>query len=168
MDLQQINATIIHDTDQNDTVDPITQINDHLFLGQGRATAFASLLTQLGITHIVSIGRKPHQAVLDGPFKKLEIGDVMDRTSEDLVRHFPTIFEWMRKALKETTDTRIFVHCEMGCSRGATVMIAFLRANGYYESLKETYDDVKQKRPWIDPNIGFKHQLRDFFCESLS
>jgi hypothetical protein len=159
------NQKIIDESGGSDTVDPITKINDHLFLGQGRTTAYAEILKEIGITHIVSIGRTPHESVKNGPFFKFELQDAMDKGSEDLAIHFPTIFEFMRKALRD--GGKLFVHCEMGLSRGATVMIAFLRANGYFESLQSTYEYVRQQRPWISPNCGFQQQLRDFFSEKL-
>lgn len=149
----------------NDDVDPISKITDQLFLCQGRVTAFADILSKLGITHIVSVGRSPHDSVRTGAFYKLEIQHVLDLETENLSTHFPTIFRFMRNAIND--GGKICVHCEMGCSRSAAVMIAFLRADGYMDSLQSAYDHVKSRRRWINPNIGFKHQLQQFFCEKL-
>lgn len=165
MSLEQYNQTIISGTDSNDQVLPLTAINDHIFLGQGRTTAYATILTSLGITHVISVGRSPHLSVKNGPFTKLELQNVADQDSTQLSIHFPTLFAFMRQAI--TDKGRIYVHCEAGCSRSPTVVIAFLRANGYYVSLQEAYDQVKKLRPCINPNQGFKRQLREFFCESL-
>jgi len=161
--IRQSNERIIKDCKNSDLVDPITKINEHLYLGQGRVTAYADILSHLGITHIVSIGRTPHQAVIMGPFVKFELIDAPDIEDENLAAHFPSIFNFMRQALKE--GGTIFVHCEMGISRSPTVVIAFLRADGYFDSLQEAYDYVKQQRPWINPNTGFKRQLQKFFSE---
>jgi predicted protein tyrosine phosphatase len=161
-----LNQQIIETTQGDDRIAPITQINNHLFLGQGRTTAYVEILQKLGVTHVVSIGRSPHQAVKNGPFIKLEVQNVTDASTENLVTHFPTIFAFLRQAIKD--GGKIYLHCEAGCSRSPTIAIAFLRANGDYDSLQQAYDAVKSKRPWIDPNVGFKQQLRDFFLETLS
>lgn len=154
-----------HNSDAVDQVDPISQITDRLFLGQGRVTAYADTLHKIGITHVVSIGRTPHDPVLSGSFIRFEISDLADRDSEPLAIHFPPIFAFIRKSLKE--NGKILIHCEMAISRSVAVIIAFLRAEGHCETLQETYDYVKSKRPWIKPNRGFKQQLRDFFFEKL-
>lgn len=160
-----LNQQIINDHNRSDLVDPITKINHQLYLGQGRATAYADGLSKMGITHIVSVGRTPHQAVISGPFTRLEISNLLDRDHENLSIHFPTIFEFIRNAFKN--QGRVLIHCEMGVSRAPTVMIAFLRANGCFNSLQAAYDYVKQVRPWINPNGGFKNQLQMFFSEQL-
>jgi protein-tyrosine phosphatase len=119
----------------------------------------------LGITHIVSVGRSPHSPVKHGSFILYEIPRVEDLNTNRLDLHFPAVFQFMREALK--CGGSIFVHCEMGLSRGATVMIGFLRANGDSPSLQISYETVKRIRPWIAPNAGFQDQLRHFFCEPL-
>jgi len=163
--IKEINQKIIQKYKSVDLVDPITQITDQLFIGQGRMTAYSELLSQVGITHIVSVGRPPHHSVKVAPFIKYELQGVNDIEAENLLIHLPQTFTFIRNALKE--NGRVFFHCEMGCSRAPTVLIAFLRAEGYYTSLQSTYDAVKSKRPWISPNLGFMNQLRKFFSEPL-
>lgn len=163
--VRQSNQLIIKTNGSTDLVDPITKLYDNLFIIQGRTTAFADILSKLGITHVVSIGRTPHQAVIMGPFLKFELQGLLDTPQENLSVHFPAIFDFIRKAIKD--GGKIACGCEMGCSRSVTVMIAFLRASGYFDSLQETYDYVKSKRPWIMPNNGFQEQLRKFFSEKL-
>ena len=163
--IKESNLRLIQLYGGKDLVDPITRITDNLFLGQGRITAHAEILIKLGITHVVSIGRTPHEEVINGPFFKFELQGLLDNNNENLSIHFPTIFAFMRKAISD--GGRVIIHCEMACSRAPVVMIAFLRANGYHKSLQEAYDYVKLKRPWIAPNEGFKRQLRKFFSEKL-
>ena len=71
------------------------------------------------------------------------------------------MFAFVQQALKAEGRSKIYVHCEMGCSRAATVMIAIIR---HFEisSLQAAYNYVKHKRPWIAPNPGFLEQLRVF------
>ena len=163
--LSDLNTLIIDSSKNPDRVNPISQINEYLFLGQGRTTLYGGMLWKLGITHILSIGRSPHGSVKNGPFEKLEILDAPDLEQTDLSKHFPTIFEFVKKVIEQ--NGKVYVHCEMGCSRAATVMIAIIRHAGYANSLQSAYNQVKLKRPWIAPNLGFLEQLRKFFSESL-
>jgi len=164
--LEQINQIIKKSTGSNDPVDPISQITPWIFLGQGRTTNYISLLCQLGITHVLSIGRKPNNPVLNSTLIRSEFGNVMDLSSDNVSQYFPTMFEFLR--LVDQSHGKVYIHCEMGCSRSAMVVIAFLRANGIVASLQDAYQLVKNKRTWIRPNDGFIQQLRDFFCESLN
>jgi len=163
--IHESNLKIINEAQNTDTVDPITKIMNNLYLGQGRITAYATILEKIGITHIVSIGRTPYESVQKESFCKFELHELKDNIHENLSIHFPKIFNFIRKAIKN--NGIVFIHCEMGISRSPTIMIAFLRANGYFNSLQEAYDYVKQKRPWIAPNIGFKKQLQIFFSEKI-
>ena len=53
----------------------------------------------------------------------------------------------------------VLVHCEMGVSRSATIVIAYLvRYHGL--SRNEAYVQIKTRRPKISPNGGFWQQLR--------
>lgn len=55
----------------------------------------------------------------------------------------------------------ILVHCQGGISRSASTVIAYLM---YKEkmSYQEAYDTVKKARSRIEPNDGFKEQLRAY------
>ena len=163
--LKEINNIIVQKSGGCDPTDPISKINEQIFLGQGRTTCYPELLTQLGITHIVSIGKPPHKAVQMSSFEKLEIAGVEDLESQVIINYFPIIFEFMRKAI--SNGGKIYVHCEMGISRSATAVVAFLRADGYFGSLQESYNHVKLNRSLICPNAGFIRQLSEFFSEKL-
>jgi len=165
MDLATINQSIIRHYNSTDQVDPITKITDQLYLGQGRTTGHGDLLSQIGITHILSVGRTPHPSIGEWPFIRLELIGVMDHNDYDIASHFPKAFAFLREAIR--TGGKVMVHCEMSISRAPTVMTAFLRANGYFNSLQEAFDYVKHQRPWVNPNQGFCRQLREFFYEQI-
>jgi hypothetical protein len=163
--IREFNKLVIECMKSTDTVDPLTKINDNLFLGQGRTTLYGGMLWKLGITHVLSISRTPHGSVLKGPFQRLEIFDAPDIDQTCLINHFPQAFDFIKKALAE--NGKIYIHCEMGCSRAATIVIAYLRFSEQYTSLQSAYDYVKSIRPWIYPNLGFQEQLKIYFLEPL-
>ncbi len=55
----------------------------------------------------------------------------------------------------------IFVHCQMGKSRSATFIIAYLMKH-MNMSLEVAYKKVKSSRSLVFPNLGFMRQLKDY------
>lgn len=55
--------------------------------------------------------------------------------------------------------TNVLIHCMMGVSRSASLVIWYLMTRGNL-TLTEAYNLVKQKRPIINPNRGFVEQLK--------
>ena len=59
----------------------------------------------------------------------------------------------------DISENKVFVHCKEGMSRSATIVIAYLM-----KSMNFRYDDalkyVKSRRPIVDPNPGFRSQLK--------
>ena len=53
------------------------------------------------------------------------------------------------------------VHCEMGISRSATIVIAYLM-NKRKMTLFDAYRYVLERRPVIRPNSSFMKQLKDY------
>ena len=88
--------------------------------------------------------------------KQLEI-HLSDHHSTNICKWFDLAYEAILQHLKE--GKKVLVHCRMGISRSASVMIAFLmRANGWTAQHSQEY--VETKRPWINPNSGFIRQIQ--------
>ena len=67
------------------------------------------------------------------------------------MRYIALSFVW-QSALE--ANAKVFVHCQHGVSRSATIVIAYLmwaRGLPYEQAL----DHVRNARPTINPNIGF-------------
>ena len=84
---------------------------------------------------------------------------VDDACKEDIQEYFHGVTEFMRKHASE--GRAILVHCFMGMSRSATIVILYLMQECDM-SLKQAYDFVKRKRPTINPNPKFLKQLGEF------
>ena len=160
----ELNKFII-DNGKGDKVDPITKITQNIYIGQGRTTLYGDMLSTLGITHILSIGRSPHSSVKEGNFERLEITNLPDIYQSDMTPHFTKFFNFMNQVKEK--NGKVYIHCEMGCSRSAVAVIAILKFLGYVDSLQDGYNLVKSKRPWIRIGQNFQHQIRCFFNEEL-
>merc|ERR1711862_115235 len=80
--------------------------------------------------------------------------DVMDSGDNNIQKHFESSFKFIESALKKGN---VLVHCLVGISRSATLVIAYLmkkRKKGWVEM----WDYVKKRRPYCEPNEGFKVQ----------
>lgn len=53
---------------------------------------------------------------------------------------------------------KVLVHCRLGVSRSASIVLAYLLKNSD-KSLKEVWKEVREKRPIVKPNPSFIKQL---------
>jgi len=56
---------------------------------------------------------------------------------------------------------RVLVHCTLGASRSATIVIAFLMFSRKW-TVETAFHFLKERRPVINPNKGFWKQLSEF------
>ena len=116
------------------------------------------------ITHILSVGYIPNKHVLGtikfiSPPQTLSIQSV-DNTSADLLSKFEISHQFLDNALSDPNSV-VYVHCHMGISRSATIMISYLMKK-YNLGFNEAHSKVKSFRQCIDPNLGFVGQLIDY------
>lgn len=130
----------------------INQIEENLYLGNADAQTDKEKLKNIGITHIVVVG-KELEILHPFDFKYLHI-KINDFPFEDLSPFFEEVFKFIDGA------TKTFIHCLQGKSRSASYVIAYLmRKTG--QSFEEAFSLVSQKRN-IQPNPGFINQLKQF------
>ena len=60
-----------------------------------------------------------------------------------------------------SSNTKVLVHCQMGRSRSATLVIMYLIYK-FKISSNTALEMVKQRRQVVDPNNGFLKQLKKF------
>lgn len=142
----------------------ITEILDgRLFIGNLPSAQDASTRAQHGITHVLSVCTITE---LSAEATSFEVGgahhhliEIEDNEYDDLLIHLPSACSYIQGALD--AGGRVLVHCVMGVSRSATVLVAFLmktRGMGIAEALGH----VRTRRPQVHPNYGFIKQLDAF------
>jgi len=83
-----------------------------------------------------------------------------DNFREKITPHLDKTTVFIRDALKDP-NSKVLVHCVMGISRSATVVCAYLIAEQGMTA-QAAIDFVREKRPIICPNIGFRRQLDEY------
>ncbi|KAJ9591730.1 hypothetical protein L9F63_001758, partial [Diploptera punctata] len=113
--------------------------------------------SNMRVHHILNVTREIDN-FFPGMFNYLNIR-VYDDEKTDLLKHWDNTFKYISKARKE--GSKVLVHCKMGVSRSASVVIAYAM-KAYNWDFKEAFEYVKQKRNCIKPNSSFICQLETY------
>ncbi|EKM81820.1 hypothetical protein AGABI1DRAFT_30820, partial [Agaricus bisporus var. burnettii JB137-S8] len=138
--------------------EPIHLIVDRLYLGNWGAATDSKRLTELGITHVISVfDHSPDipDVVPRGNLLHIHIGDT---ASTDILCHLDKTTDFIQSALEADKNHKVLVHCLMGISRSATVVSAYLIATKKIRGAN-AIAFVQKKRPIVCPNLGFRQQL---------
>nr|XP_009669645.1 PREDICTED: dual specificity protein phosphatase 13 isoform B-like [Struthio camelus australis] len=154
-ELQRLLWTRTHPTGHVDEVWPNLYVGD-LYVARDKAQ-----LSRMGISHVVDAAAgRLH--IDTGPrfYKDLPVDyygiEAEDNPNFDLSIYFYPVARYIRAALKSPRG-KVLVHCAMGISRSATLVLAFLMICEEM-SLADAIRTVRSHRG-ICPNSGFLKQL---------
>lgn len=146
--------------DQQNCQQDISQILPNLYLSNRIAANHPDILKKYGITHILNVCDRPDTVP---PFiKGYEQIDIADVPWVSIDKYFKSSAEFIEKALKENAENKVLVHCVMGRSRSATIVIAYL-VQKQHMSLDEAFAWTKERRACVNVNYGFERQLHKAF-----
>ncbi|KAF2265488.1 phosphatases II [Lojkania enalia] len=134
----------------------------NLYIGGLYALYQTDLIKTAGITHVLSI--IDYDPLLKDQFAHLKHFHIRadDDPNENLLQHFEAACKYINEGLRcdegGGKEGGVFVHCAMGKSRSATLVVAYLmwRFGGTWE---ERLEQLCEGRPICEPNMGFKEQL---------
>lgn len=109
------------------------------------------------VGHILNVTREIDN-FFPGMFDYLNIR-VYDDEKTDLLKYWDNTFKYITKAKKE--GSKVLVHCKMGVSRSASVVIAYAM-KAYNWDFQQALTHVKDKRTCIKPNTSFIAQLETY------
>ncbi|XP_013855048.1 dual specificity protein phosphatase 1 [Austrofundulus limnaeus] len=139
------------------------EILPFLYLGSAYHASRKDMLDMLGITALINVSANcPNHFEDSFLYKSIPVED----------NHKADISSWFNEAIEfidsvKSKGGRVFVHCQAGISRSATICLAYLmRANRV--KLDEAFEFVKQRRSIISPNFSFMGQLLQFESQVLA
>lgn len=127
-----------------------------LYLSDMYTATETHTLERLGITHVLTVFKGMWHFYPSNI--KHTILPLSDISSENLFSNLDTHVAWINDALSQSPNSKVLVHCMIGMSRSASVVIAYLMALKRI-SVSEALAIVKAKRSIVRPNNGFLHQL---------
>lgn len=140
------------------------RVTDYLWIGPYQPLLRrGEALTANGITAVLSVLKDPPNQLPSCVKRKLCL-QVADHEGADM--DFEKAVAFVREE-KEVFGGRTFVHCGSGISRAATATIACL-VEIEKISLADAIFWVKQVRPCINPNRGFRRQLQSRYAEQIA
>jgi hypothetical protein len=132
--------------------------DESLFLGSMHHLR-GNLLEDHKVDVLVSVGEEEGAKAVERnmPGRVLtRILDLKDDGRQSAFPHFEDCVSFMREARAQ--GRRTLVHCRMGVSRSATMVLAFLMAE-FRMSLGQALLMLRQRRSFINPNIRFQRDL---------
>src|SRR5437870_10377941 len=110
---------------------------------------------KLGITHILTIivGVGP---IYPEQFTYKNVS-ICDDESSDIYQYFDDCIQFIDDAIEK--GGKVLVHCMCGISRSATIVAAYLIDKCHYSD-EEAINIIKEYRDCINPNPGFRRQLK--------
>ncbi|XP_069121339.1 dual specificity protein phosphatase 12-like [Argopecten irradians] len=137
-----------------ETVLDINEVIKNLYLGSWTAAKDIIRLKAKGITHILTVNNSPLPKSVSEQFKYKFIHG-FDLEFTDLLNYFEECIKFIDEGIRYGS---VLVHCLAGCSRSATMVIAYLMKKKEM-SYGEALGFVRKCRSIVHPNEGFKDQL---------
>ncbi|CAH2277189.1 dual specificity phosphatase 1 [Pelobates cultripes] len=139
------------------------EILPFLYLGSAYHASRKDMLDALGITALINVSANcPNHFEGHYVYKSIPVED----------SHKADISSWFNEAIDfidsvKKIGGRVFVHCQAGISRSATICLAYLMRTNRVK-LDEAFEFVKQRRSIISPNFSFMGQLLQFESQVLA
>ncbi|XP_068053529.1 dual specificity protein phosphatase 13A [Anomalospiza imberbis] len=140
----------------------VDEVWPNLFLGDLVTAHNRFVLWKMGVTHVLNAAHGTSYSHGGQDFYGATIDyygvPAHDLPSFDISQFFFSAAQFIHNALN-TPGAKILVHCAVGVSRSASLVLAYLMIN-HHLSLVEAIKTVKEHR-WISPNRGFLKHLRN-------
>jgi len=131
----------------------LNQVIDNLWISNVYTARNDLILKHNNIKHVVSL----YPIKLTPEFNQKYI-NIYDFNGIDIQQHFDETFNFIDEHINNGES--VLVHCHVGRSRAATIVIYYLMRKFKIPFLK-AYHYLKSKRPLIHPNPGFLEQLKN-------
>ena len=148
----------------------MTPIIDNIYLGNACDASYFYRLKNNNITDIINVTEEiPNYFKNDFNYYNIKINDDnMNNFNNDI---FEKVLNYIYK-IQESNKAKnqknnILIHCYMGSSRSATIVILYLMQK-HNLTLEKAIHFIKQKRDIININTTFLDNLRNFKKKNLN
>uniref|UniRef100_A0A8C6K7W3 Dual specificity protein phosphatase n=1 Tax=Nothobranchius furzeri TaxID=105023 RepID=A0A8C6K7W3_NOTFU len=142
---------------------PVNQVWPNLYIGDEKTALELTELKDLGITHVLNAAEGKWNNVFTGANYYSRMNnqyygvEADDKPTFLISQYFFPAAEFIHEALSHP-QSKVLVHCVMGRSRSATLVLAYLMTK-HGLTVVDAIEHVRQRR-CILPNHGFLRQLR--------
>ncbi|XP_048125725.1 dual specificity protein phosphatase 13-like isoform X2 [Alosa alosa] len=154
-------ADRLSETPSMETLEEVDEVWPNLFLGDMYMSHDRYSLWALGITHVLNAAHGKMCCKGTDDFYGTTVSyygvPANDLPTFDLSPFFYPAAQFIHQALSKPS-AKVFVHCAVGVSRSAALVLAYLMIHHNYTLLNAILR-VKENR-WIFPNRGFLRQLQ--------
>jgi len=137
-------------------------VPDFLFLGPVSSTSNSQFLSTKGITHILSIGKRPVGHIDTIHYERLGLTDEEDSDIRPVVEKACNIIDAV-----SSSHGKVLIHCSAAISRSPTIVAAYLMMRCGM-TLRAALEKLVEARDAIAPNPGFCRQLANIEKELFS
>lgn len=148
----------------NSLSNPISQVDDYVYLGNRDGARDLNLLKQTGIRSIVQIQSTEVPPFFPAYFDYHRI-TITDSPTVNIMRHLPLAVRFIHDSVQ--LQKKVFVHCDAGVSRSTTVVMAYFMATRRL-TFRQALELVRSKRGCTFPNEGFQRQLESLDPDTMS
>ena len=142
----------------------MTHIIDDIYLGNACDASCFYKLKEYNITNIINSTKEiPNYFESDFEYFKIDIYDVNSNSYNNDI--FNNTLDYIYR-LQTEKNKKILIHCYMGSSRSATLVILYLM-DRYEYTLEQALELVKSKRDIVNVNTEFIQNLRNFKREKV-
>nr|XP_023695368.1 dual specificity protein phosphatase 22-A-like [Paramormyrops kingsleyae] len=134
----------------------MSKVVDGLYLGNIRDSENTEILSDNGITHILSVYNSAKPVIEGMTYLCIQASD---SSSQNLLKHFKECITFIHES--RLSGGACLVHCLAGVSRSTTLVLAYLMTVTSY-GWEDCLSAVKAVRSFVGPNYGFQQQLQEF------
>lgn len=146
-----------------------THIVDNIYLGSAYNAASYYALKDIDIGLVLNVTNEISQ-YYPNHFEYKQY-NLYDNNNDTIKIHLRNSYNEIKKFQKNSPDKNIFIHCFMGASRSASIIIYYLMkthksANGQRMTFEEALEYIKNKRDIVNISNKFKNDIDNISMSS--
>jgi protein-tyrosine phosphatase len=134
-----------------------THIIDNIYLGSAYNAASYYVLKEMNIGAIFNITNEIRNYYPDDfIYNRCPLND---NNKDTIIHHLDTIYNLIIQYQTQNKESNILIHCYMGRSRSATIVLYYLMKKYNYDSINDAINFIIGKRPIVNPTFKLTNDL---------